>query len=392
MTQIPKLNLKWLGLFLGFSFVFGLNQVTGWQLLQLWNIKGNVIFQDLNTILLNVDCYQAIGWAVYESKVGNGCNNYVYGSVLIRFWDFFGFNSSQEQILGWIAIFLISFALANLIAKIDESNRKIFHIGLLAVFSPPVFLLVERGNLDWLVFFLIYLASISFAKKITYLGFLFLALSALLKFYTFPLLFVIFFLVRRRTDQLLYGFVILAVFVQILFDLSRLKSIYIGGWSAAFGNTVWSQYLDRLGFGVNIYLSATIGICITICLGAIVLRLNPLTSSGLTWAEPLRTMDYFAILSSLTFLGCYFAGLNHDYRLIFMIPILWFFTKGYGFAWGGTFFVLFPPAFWFSFNAKLFQPIGDLAINILVIYLVMGYAREFKSQIGFKSSKAQNVT
>jgi hypothetical protein len=358
-------------LFFLVSAYFGLSQLTGWWALKLWNIRGNKDFQDLATILYNSDCFATIGWEIYQPQDGYSCQNYVYGSVLIRILHILGLGSSQSVILGWIALLLVSFILSESVFQLIKAKSRIFLVGLIIVFSPPLLLLIERGNFDWLILLLIYSTSIAFVQKKFGFGFFLLAVSALIKFYTFPLLIFAMFFVKNRRSRYFCLAIVLAVSVQIFLDLIQLKSIYIGGWSAAFGNTIWSQYLELAGLKLDTHIAPILGICAAGVLAFFVLRFAPLVRPRLIPIVNYDVIDYFALLSSLTFIGCYFAGLNHDYRLVFLIPSLVFFARNYGFNQNRIIPILFICVFWFSFNVRYFQPLGDLAINILVVYLVI---------------------
>lgn len=357
--------------FLPIFLVFAANQVTGWWILRAWNVRGVIDFQDLNAVLYNTDCFNEIGWSIYGTQAGDACQNYVYGSTLIQFLDLFSLGSAERVPLGWAALVIISYILSQIGLALINTSKKIFAVFILLAVSPPILLLVERGNFDWLVFACLFLGALGFSKKHNFLGFLILAFSALLKFYTFPVLLLSILLLKNRKQKLLALLLSLVVLLQIIRDLLELRSIYIGAWFAAFGNSIWAKYLAKLDINLDVIASAVLGIVVTIFLVFLIKFVLNTESDALFRIHRASTMDYFAIFSSVTFLACYFAGLNYDYRLIYVLPCMWFFISISNTLFRRIIFLLFMVSFFFSYNVKYFQPIGDLSLNLLVAIILL---------------------
>jgi hypothetical protein len=76
----------------------------------------------------------------------------------------------------------------------------------------------------------------------------------------------------------------------------------------------------------------------------------------------------------ITFLGCYFAGINYDYRLAFLAVYLLMDSLGRpydeNFQW---FAVLSVGIFWMSYNSWYFQLLGDLLILFFVASLILQF-------------------
>ena len=370
--------------FLAIFGFFALNQISGWWILRFWHVRGVIDFQDLNAVLSNADCYQTIGWKIYETQSGEPCQNYVYGSTLIRTLDLVNLGASHRLIVGWIAMGLISIVLTTLASALYSKSKAVFTICLVASISPPVLSLAERGNFDWLVFICIYLSALCFSRNLRVLGYLILFFSSLLKFYTFPLLMIALLFMKNRKELYLAFLLSCVALSQILVDLLELRSIYIGAWFAAFGNSIWSKYLVKLDLNLGIVEATLLGLSLTALLMIFLFKFVKLEIPVLSKPEHFNQMDYFAIFSSLTFLGCYFAGLNYDYRLIFLVPSLWFIVGMPPSFRNKAVFALFLLSFLFSYNVKYFQPIGDLAINILVAFELLLFLQFFKKQISAK--------
>jgi hypothetical protein len=350
---------------------YAVNHISGWWLLRFWNVRGVMDFQDMNAVLYNTDCFKTIGWAIYDTQSGNACVNYVYGSFLIRALDLFNLGSSQLALIGWLAMALISLIFADMSVKLLERSQIVFFAGLLLIVSPPVLLLVERGNFDWIVFLCIYLGAVCFSKDFRIAGFLILCFSALVKFYTFPLLILSLLFMKDRKQRYAAFLIICAVLVRIILDLMELRSIYIGAWFAAFGNTVWAKYIVRLDINLGVIASTLLGLVVTSILMILVRKTFRYDLIEIKHLKKLSQIDYFALFSSITFLACYFAGMNYDYRLIFLIPALWFLVEKTTLVHNRIVIGLFVLAFAFSYNVGYMQPFGDIAINTLVAILLL---------------------
>ena len=361
---------------LTFSFIFvffAINTLSGWHLLRLWGMRvaDGRNFMDLDAVLINTDCYQEIGWDIYSVQPGDTCRNYVYGSTLIRLLDFLGLGHAQLIPLGWISIAVTTFILADLISRLFAFSNRIYFVGIGAAISPPIMLLVERGNFDWLVLGFVYLSAVFFSRGYKKTGFLLLIFSSLIKFYTFPVL--IFALVLLKSNRERFFALLLSILAlwQIVYDLQRMKGIIISGWQAAFGNTIWARYLLFREIQLNDFIAILLGCTITIgcvLVFTLIFSIPALKNYGL---ESLSTSGYLAIFSSISFLGCFFVGMNFDYRLIMLIPALWFIADNPALKRSLGYSVLFLIPFIFSFNFKILQPVGDFAINIIVALFII---------------------
>jgi hypothetical protein len=231
-------------------------------------------------------------------------------------------------------------------------------------------LLVERGNIDWLVFACVYLGAVSFSKGQYIIGILVLALSALFKFYAFPLMLLCFILIKRPIGLMLATLITILTFIQLGQDFVLLRSVYVGSWFASFGNNIWGQYLSR--FGLELTAITTIGLGL-LCTGVIFLILNsirPIKEKSLGALSRSGVIDYSALFAVTIVIVCYFAGLNYDYRLVFLFPTLQVMLYGAHQRIRFLIVTLFLASFWLSFNSGYLQPIGDLAINVIVVVLV----------------------
>lgn len=369
-TRLERSHLKRITFITLCSF-FVLNEATDWLILRLWSFRGPVQFLDLNTVLTNVDCFEEFSWNVYNTEVGNPCVNYIYGSTLIRILYFLGLGSEQTVLIGYISTIILCLILSNLSLNFFQASKLRSFVFVIAVVSPPTLLLVERANFDWLIFSLVYLGCFLFATHRRRFGLIVVALSALIKFYSFPLLLFALFLTKSRKEVIFGCVVAVLSLVIILRDLTLLNTIYVAGWNATFGNNIWASYLTMLDIKLSTFASSILGFSITAILVIILHFIIPNSQIHEYKFRSSSTTEYFASFSMIIFLACFFAGINFDYRLVFLIPALWLVSENVGLGLFKFYSFLHVVTFVFSYPVLKFQPIGDLSINLIVALMIL---------------------
>jgi hypothetical protein len=207
---------------------------------------------------------------------------------------------------------------------IKDFGKQQYIFATLACISPGVWLLLERGNYDELIFMLVVIAGILLGTKRKIAGVLVLGFSALLKFYTLPaFIFATFFIEEKKTRRFL-------LIISIPLSLYSLKLIsqvasFPSTWNVSFGLKSIGLYL-QLAIQYLVNQSFTIPSIATPIPGLIILFILLLfmrriaIQPGLRIEDP-KKLDRFTQLYNLlliVFLSCYFAGMNYDYRLVFL--------------------------------------------------------------------------
>ena len=187
--------------------------------------------------------------ALFGEGLGDECPLAIYGYPLLLVTTSLSEIFFLPSILEPSAIFLgilftVVFALL-LKNSVSGSKRKIVLVSL-AVFSPPLILLFERVNYDLVMALILIFASWAYVKSRFVLAIVLVFITAVTKFYTLPLLWILAIWVpsvRLRVFALsLAG---LASFFVIR-DLSSIEGIPIAG-SYQFGVTVSGHYLKLAG-------------------------------------------------------------------------------------------------------------------------------------------------
>lgn len=298
---------------------FCLLQLLSWPNVTFWGLRGTN-FMDMAATLNFSECYKEYGLAIYRTVPQEFCSNYVYGTLLIGLLYLISSTTWISILLGLLSLVLISGVLAHLVSLINVQLPYKFLFGTFLVISPPIALLAERGNIDSIIIFVLLISlSLCYSKPDQFSGFLLLALTCAIKFYTLPLFVIIFFCQKRysKVSQIL----LFAITIMLtMLDFFRIESLPTKSPYASFGNSLFGDYVSQ------IYAGTTLAIIVGMIFGFITYV------SVLIFFRLILKRDYTDVTFSgsekniflsfcifLVFLSCYFAGRNYDYRLLILI-------------------------------------------------------------------------
>ena len=322
--NIVKLTL-WSLYFLCF---FGAQYFSDWRLLKISGIKGGNDFGDLGSVLQWSDCFKDIGSSVYDLNDGL-CGRFNYGSALLQVFNLLGVNASQTNFWGLVSgvIFCISLGfLALMLVSIKAANPIV--VGLV-LSSPPIWLLLERGNIDVLIFLLLVVSSFLISKGFDRVAIAIIAITALFKFYTLPLLLILAVTSKSKKSRVASLIVFLMVVPLIAIDYFKIQSDFPSGWFVSFGAPVIGFWINEIGaqFGLSwLHIGGLAGHALGLIVFVIttaILRIFSNSASGNLPASNYQELEkkeiepLFVILGSV-FVICYLLGMNYDYRLIFV--------------------------------------------------------------------------
>jgi len=234
-------NILWPIYFLSF---FAVQYLSNWWTLRVSGIRGGS-FIDLAAVLRWSDCFRAVGNSVYAPEDGK-CGGYLYGSTLLRVLNFLGISATQTKFWGLFSGAVICISLGSL--AVFFTNKKSLNLLLvgLVLSSPGLWLLIERGNIDGLIFLLLLASSILIAKGFEIPAIFLIAITALFKFYTAPLLLVLVVISRtkraRATAVILFLTVIPIIFIEYL----SIETNFPNTWFISFG-------APSIGFWINLF-------------------------------------------------------------------------------------------------------------------------------------------
>jgi hypothetical protein len=376
--------VNWIRTSLFIFFFYALVQITDWIPLRYWK-AGDGKFGDLFQVLKWSDCYKVIGVNIYENNPGEICSNYIYGFQLVRILSKTSITASDTYFLGSVFILLFSVVFGLIASKVKHAFKYVLILPI--VLSPPLLLLIERGNLDILVFILLFISTSLFYIGFEKFALIPLMLAVITKFYAAPI-FLVYLVFNRNYRNRLFTFILFLVsMVNVLFDLERIKTDFPKGGSWYFGMSVWARYLEipAPNHVLSEEMNNLVGVFIFITLFGTILYLVKKSS--------LVTLNNFSMLPSniyyfyfsvflIVHLSCFITGVSFDYRLIYIIFAASCFMISYEKhlfkVVSRLVYMLLLISIWHSFPSDGLQPIGDLALEILTIILGISFVINFR--------------
>ena len=379
--------------------------LTNWWPLKITGIKGYINFIDLGFVLDMAKCLNDPNQDVTKHFDGKSCSGYIYGSTLLKTINISGITNVSQEMIG----VMLGISLIGLLLLATYSSELSSYAKLLIVCSPGIWLLLERGNIDIVMVLLTALSAFAFTRNFFYLGLIIVIYATLIKFYTAPLFLLTFLFANSKLRKIT---LLLTAIPTILFVYSEISKLgnFPSTWYVSFGVQsvgLWIQLATQRLIQPDFMMSTSVLMCIGLCSQAVVtfgvfkakfFRSTIQEIAKINQSRENNLQINFYRFFSLLFVGCYFAGMNYDYRLIFLalgsIPIL---SKLQG-KERKVFFVLTLLSLWFScffFGIKgiLFvsiQALGDGAISILVALLLTGFLGGIRDKANLAIKKLAN--
>lgn len=368
-----------------FLITFYLYQdLASWQLMKFIKAQGPITYVDSKTVLYYASCFSKIGNEVFDA--GTYCNGWTYGSGILRFLNLIGATQNNTIFIGHIFTYLIvlTFVYYLYLARNFRFAQVILFLGLI---SPSVWLIMERGNFDTLIYLMVFLSSILFLRNFEVISVFFLFLSATFKFYTLPLLIIPVILSKRIYIKLLGIGALLLGTIVILSDFNRMTGVIVQAGYNHFGMKIIGNYLGKIGVNLNIFsayfLGAFLFLCCVLFMIYFLYKFEPLLLQRLPFLGPIKTLYIFM---SSTFLLCFVAGLSVDYRLIFYIvsaPFLITLLKSRLRFFVSIWFLI---GAWLCYPSGIFQTVGDLTLELvaalqIIILLSFLFSRKSNSNL-----------
>ena len=316
-----------------FSLAVGVVLFYGWLYFSQWwllkiqnNIGGGRNYADLASVLNAARCYERIGDSVYSTIETCG---FQYGIFLLRFIQLFNLDSVNLELLGGILVFSAFLILLGIAIYSVNTSRQATTAFFLTT-SPGPWLLFERGNFDLLIIVLVALGTLFLNSRFSYLTVFFITLSALMKFYTLPLLLLYIVIEKRPYLRVVAAAAIALVTPIVLYDISRAPS-FPNPTFVAFGLPSPGLWLNFFAWRFD--LPIELGGPLLYVIGSLVfftgvylIYFSPLRHKFSSRFLPSPTVSPFGrnvfLVSSGLYLSCFLAGMNYDYRLYFLIVSL----------------------------------------------------------------------
>lgn len=387
--------------FISFPIFYFYQVLNSWPILRSWGMSNGFNFGDLSLVINRIGCQLDLIATendkpiCYISEIdGKQYTSFPYGIALHALLKLLWVNKIDTLVVGCLLIMLLTMCFA-MISKCFSQVNKIYAIIAISVFySPPIQLLVERMNLDVIIFLLICLASYLFSKNQSLFALTIIIITTLSKYYTLSVLFILYFLVKKSSHKVFVVIALLACFTVLFFDASVVQGSRIGAF-AAFGAPVYGSYFNKTMMLLNFQLELSYICQLLFGLFALIVTLFSLTTN-FNFAKYIRNVikenvkidvndtskfkfiDWFYLINSLVFISCFILGNNFDYRLIFLVASIYSllgirYLNVHKFIILIMFFI-----FWCSFNIYFLQPVGDVLLIILVSLMIIDIYYNYK--------------
>ena len=355
-------------IFYGTFGFFLFMQITGWLPLRFWGRWGGGNFLDSWQVLKAVDCYTEIGLEVY--KLSNECMIYAYGQPLLTVLRFLHIGASQASAAGLILMVLVAWLISYSVLNSAYSSKTLPFLVAGIICSPPILLLVDRGNLDTGIASIIVATALLHARGKSGIAIVMLFLMTLFKYYTAPVLFLMILISKRIRDR------IFALTLSIIAAVTVYKNLQITEFTLNFKSTnitfglghefLYLSNYEKLSWVDNYYQFFGLGLLSTLVIFSFLYSNKLELSRDFSTIKSDTRIVY--LMSTITLIGCFMAGGNNDYRLILFV-ISWAtfssILKQHRDIKNSLTFLLFI-ILWLTFPSGGLEILGDFALSIYI--------------------------
>ena len=347
--------------------IYVLNLHYKWPLLRFSGVGGEAFAGDLVTTLKLADCD------------GETCSSFIYGEPLAMFIRTISLNQSNIFVLANALILIFLFC----VASIASNSNKLSNVVMLNLvcLSPAVALLLERANIDLLMFILVLISGYLLKREKCVWSWFILLLASLIKFYSLAPFVIVSYLFqshKSKPKRIMIIFISLIIVLFVLLDALTKVSSFPIYWSNSFGAGIWLAWFAAIIsqlYQVTIQVSP---IQILFASLATTLILMRLASMFLAIRQDWIKLSVKFDLLLLTGLGCFIVGVSFDYRLLFILLPLstmslqpkrlfhililmsaYFSTSNYGLD--------------FRFAYPIIQFLGDFSLYLLIFAVIAAW-------------------
>jgi hypothetical protein len=201
------------------------------------------------------DCFQESGLQLFSVDPNTfpslaNCRNFNYGYFSVTSFGLFRTISANTLFWGVLQILVFGFLLARTYLNKIEKSKLV--LSILALISPGIFLLQASGNMDLEIIIFLLLAGIYFQNGKNKIALTLICITALLKFYTAPVLLIVTFFSKKRFSRI-YGLLLMFITgITILFQMIQMPiPPFPIGAQNKFGAMIIANYARKAGVEMN---------------------------------------------------------------------------------------------------------------------------------------------
>jgi len=297
------------------------------------------------------------------------CPDYLYGRYLRELLDQLTFLHTHTNVVifTFLSVFLLS--IAHVLATLKTFQQQA--LGFVLFLSPAIALLVQRANLDILIFSLCWVGIKLFLRGQVSLSLLIVFLASSFKIYPIALflLLVGFALFKDASAKAKVFWFLFTGFAlwSALIDVSNIPWLPSDARNS-FGLRIFGEYFTYLFSGSGFQMLPIFGIL----LGALILGFMTIliASSKFESCFPRCEVSLESTIWFLYFLAIFASGISIDYRLIFLLPSLILMTE-LNKVMRYLVTVLLVLSFYLSYPFEILQVFGDIALFMLLSFNIV---------------------
>jgi hypothetical protein len=348
--------------------VIAINTQNNWLILEKLKMKGVLHFWDLSTILKYSQCYEYMGDSIQIFDPANYCMNYTYGIFLVNFISLSGLGLENTMVLGGALIILFSITLSFLVHNFKLNKIEIFIMAVLFA-NPFIFLLLERGNLDLLIYAGMVFAAWLFARNYFFLALFIVVFCTLIKFYA-GVVFLFFLLSKTTRLKYLTGTLIITICsLWIVKDFLSVNTPFVQMKSFSFGLTLLPSFFLKLSLtDIVLRVLGLVIFLISAFLVYLAYYVSKRSENNFVFTFKNDFSANLFYFTSLIHLACFFVFVSFNYRLIFLITSLLILILSYNFRRKEFKYLSMAMLCLFSWGSYFYQD-TFLVFNLCVLFL-----------------------
>ena len=280
-------------------------------------------FGDLRLVTSTADCVRAGGWTMDSPSCDPWGRLYNYPPIWAQSFAFLGLGANDTNVVGLISGAVLTLILIWLLilAVCRNCTVQSFIIATLTIVSPPVALMLERGNTEGWIVTLVVLSAATFVRSPMFsVASASLAIGLKLS----PALIVWHYIRHLRNwrySALLIG-VSLVLLIPALPFLSMIAERTMYERDNSFGASISLSILIDDVLEVRPSKLLPIHVLLTVGLSLVLLRFAAPQVAGVTRELRIGSLPHTIFhLCGLSFVGSYLTGSRYDYALTMLVPL-----------------------------------------------------------------------
>ena len=306
-------------------------------------------------------------FSTYETFV---CSDYMYGRGLLMVLKYLSILHPYGDLITNLVVIAGLLPVAFMFNQSKTLFTKVLSVAIFL--SPPIALLLQRGNLDILVFLFSWVAIRTYLKGHYYWALTLCATATAVKMYPLALFLVLGMSTWKKIPsvgvKIILGVSTLILCWSTLIDIRNipwLPSDARNSFGLRIFGEYWTYFRDGSGHQSTTFIAIVIGLlCLGVSLGvlAIPLRRQFLLENPVLSQELVLWMSFFTLI--------FFSGISIDYRLVFLFPCVQFFDQCTR-QIKALIAPLFLMVFLFSYPFDTAQILGDIALFGIITFILL---------------------